>query len=59
MLIKNFPNGKDFGEKNINVILEGTPNKVKENKELIKLVGQLKYLKLELIKNIFNFVYQI
>ena len=51
LLTKDFPNAKDLNEKNINDILEETHNKVKENKELIKLVGQLKYLKLDLIKS--------
>ena len=51
LLTKDFPNEKDLSEKNVNDILENTHNKVKDNKDLIKLIGQLKYLKLDLINS--------
>ena len=49
LLTKDFPTESDLNKKNILDILEETHNKVIENKSLIKLVGQLKYLKLDLI----------
>ena len=49
LLSKEFPKENDFNDKNNTEIIEETYNRIKENKNLIKLVGQLKYLKLELI----------
>ena len=51
LLIKEFPKENDLIDKNINEILEETSNKIKENKELFKLIGQLKYLKLDSINS--------
>ena len=49
LLMKDFPNENDLKTKNVSDIIEETHNKVKENKTLIKMVGQLKYLKIEMI----------
>ena len=49
LLTKEFPNENDIIEKSISDILEETNKKVKDNKSLINLVGQLKYLKLDII----------
>ena len=49
LLSKDFPTEKDFNEKTIVDIIEKTHSKVKENKTLIKLVGQLKYFKFDLL----------
>ena len=49
LLMKDFPNDNDLKTKNVSDIIEETHNKVKENKPLIKMVGQLRYLKIEKI----------
>ena len=51
LLTKEFPKENDFNEKTIVDIMEETHNRVKENKNLIKLVGKLKYLKIDLINS--------
>ena len=49
LMTKDFPKEIDFNEKTIVDIMEETHKRIKENKILINLVGQLKYLKLDLI----------
>ena len=49
LLAKDFPMENDLYNKSLIDILEETHNRVKENKNLIKLVGQLKYIKYEMI----------
>jgi len=49
LLMKDFPNENDLKTKNVSDIIEETHNKVKENKALIKMVGKLRYLKIEMI----------
>ena len=51
LLMKDFPNENDLKTKNVFEIIEETHNKVKENKALIKMVGQLRYLKIEMINS--------
>ena len=51
LLMKDFPNENDLKTKNVSEIIEETHNKVKENKALIKMVGQLRYLKIEMINS--------
>ena len=49
LLMKDFPNKSDLKTKNVSDIIEETHKKVKENKALIKMVGKLRYLKIEMI----------
>ena len=49
LLMKEFPKESEFNNISITDILEETQKRIKENKDLINLVGQLKNLKIELI----------
>ena len=49
LLMKDFPKEHLNSEINITDILEEIHNKIKDNKVLLNLVGQLKFLKIELI----------
>ena len=49
LLTKEFPNENDSKNKNVSDILEEMNNKIMENKSLIQLVAQLKYINLDLI----------
>ena len=49
LLTKDFPTENDLYDKTLIDILEETHTRVKENKNLIKLVGQLKYIKYDII----------
>ena len=49
LLMKEFPKEKKIDEINIFDFIEEMNNKIKDNKDLINLVGQLKHLKIELI----------
>ena len=49
LLTKAFPNENDLKEKNAEIILKEVNEKIKDNTKLIELLGQLKYLDLNLI----------
>ena len=51
LLIKEFPKENDLYDKTLIDILEETHIRIKDNKNLIKLIGQLKYLKFEIINS--------
>ena len=49
LLTKEFPTENDFNSNTTFEILEGAHKRVIENNSLIKLIGQLKYIKLDII----------